>query len=351
MARLQKRMGAMYYTWPEHIVYLLLLVPLAVILGYGVMREIHAREALVSPIMAGAMMPRMQLMVLLLKKIMIFCGIALLLFALLGPRFCVGGKPVLRKGVDVVFLLDVSRSMSARDVLPDRLGQAQYEITQISRAVSGGRRAILLFAASPLVQCPLTTDQEGFEALLGMATPALIEQQGTAFSSAFELAGTLFDSSSPVGAKKGINGEKIIVLLSDGEDHAGGFQAAASKLKKAGIHLFVIGVGMNQPVVIPLGEGAGEGIKRDAAGRAVTTSFRGQTLQMLAREAGGAYFRSSAQRPVYSEVSERINSIEVASRWVMEPVEREPLTRYFLAAGLFLLLAETLIVRSGARWG
>ncbi len=341
----------MYFAWPEHIVYLVLLIPLAVILGYGVMRELHAREALVSPMMAGFMMPRVQLVVLVLKKLMIFCGIALVLFALLGPRFCVGGKPVLRKGVDVVFLLDVSRSMNARDVLPDRLGQAKYEITHISRAVAGGRRAILLFAASPLVQCPLTTDQAGFEALLGMATPALIEQQGTAFSSAFELSRTLFDSSSPFEAKRENNSEKIIVLLSDGEDHSGGFQAAASRLKKSGIHLFVIGVGMNQPVVIPLGESAGEEIKRDAAGRAVTTSFRGQTLQMLARDAGGAYFRSSAQHPVYSEVSERINSIEAASRWVMEPVEREPLTRYFLAAALFLLLAETMIVRSGVRRG
>ncbi len=341
----------MYFAWPEHMVYFLLLIPLAVVLGYGVVRELHAREALVGPSMADSIMPRVQLMVLVLKKLMIFFGIALLLFAFLGPRFCVGGKPVLRKGVDVVFMLDISRSMNARDVLPDRLGQAKYEITRISRAVSGGRQAILLFAASPLVQCPLTTDKEGFEALLGMATPALVEQQGTAFSSAFELAGTLFDSSSPDGAKRGSNGEKIIVLLSDGEDHAGGFQTAASKLKKAGIHLFVIGVGMNQPVVIPLGEGAGEGIKRDGSGRAITTSFRGQTLQMLTREAGGAYFRSSAQHPVYSEVSERINSIETASRWVMEPVEREPFTRYFLAAALFLLLAETMVVRSGVRRG
>jgi Ca-activated chloride channel family protein len=334
----------MCFAWPENIGYLLLLMPLAVILGYGVMRQLQAREAVVGPAVARLMMRGVSKRVLVVKKVLLFCGMALLLFAMAGPRLCSGGRPVLRKGADIVFVLDVSRSMQARDGLPDRLGQAKQEITSISHAITGGRRAILLFAASPLVQCPLTTDKEAFDALLGMASPDLIEEQGTSFRSAIELAGRLLEPESERRLASGVNGEKIMVLLSDGEDHAGRVQSAVQQLKKGGIHLFVIGVGMNQPVEIPMAE-TGQGVKRDESGKVVMSRFRPEALQMLARDAAGFYFRSRPDRPVYRDVADRINRIAAASRWVMEPDEREPLYPYFLAAGIVFLFAETMTGR------
>ncbi len=338
----------MSFAWPENIGYMLLLIPLAVILGYGVMRQLQAREAIATPLLSSAIMPDARLWVLILKKVMLFCGIGLVLFSLSGPRLTGGGRPVLRKGADLVFLLDISRSMKARDVPPDRLGQAKQEIASISRAVKGGRRAILLFAASSLVQCPLTTDQEAFDALLGMASPDLIEEQGTVFRSALKLSRKLLKPETENQTQSGIKGEKIVVLLSDGEDHAGDFLAEAKRIKQEGIHVFVLGVGMTSPVTIPLG-GTGEGVKRDERGRAIATSFHSETLQKLAHEAGGLYFRLKADNTVSSDISERINHIEDASRWVMEPVERVPLSQYFLAAGLFFLLAEALIGRGGGK--
>ena len=338
----------MSFAWPENIGYMLLLIPLAVILGYGVMRQLQDREAIATPLLSSAIMPDARLWVLILKKVMLFCGIGLVLFSLSGPRLTGGGRPVLRKGADLVFLLDISRSMKARDVPPDRLGQAKQEIASISRAVKGGRRAILLFAASPLVQCPLTTDQEAFDALLGMASPDLIEEQGTVFRSALKLSRKLLKPETENQTQSGIKGEKIVVLLSDGEDHAGDFLAEAKRIKQEGIHVFVLGVGMTSPVTIPLG-GTGEGVKRDERGRAIATSFHSETLQKLAHEAGGLYFRLKADNTVSSDISERINHIEDASRWVMEPVERVPLSQYFLAAGLFFLLAEALIGRGGGK--
>ncbi|NMW17860.1 MAG: VWA domain-containing protein [Chlorobiaceae bacterium] len=329
----------MSFAWPENIGYLLLLIPLAVLLGYGVIRQLQACEVVASPLMADTMMPGSRLWVLILKKVLLFCGIGLLLFSLSGPRLCSGGRPVLRKGADLVFVLDISRSMRARDVSPDRLGQAKHEIFSISRAVRGGRRAILLFAAAPLVQCPLTTDQEAFEALLWMASPDLIEEQGTVFRSALELSRKLLKTEMENINESGIKGEKIVVMLSDGEDHDGDFLAEAKKIKKDGIHLFVVGVGMSSPVVIPL---EGGGVKMDELGKAVMTSFRDETLQKLAHETGGLYFRDKGDNSVNSEISDRINRIAAASRWVMEPVERVPLAQYFLAAGLFFLLAETM---------
>jgi Ca-activated chloride channel family protein len=336
----------MTFAWPENFGYLLLLIPLIVFLGYGNHRHQLAREAVVSPLLADSMMGGVGLRVLFVKKILIFLGIAFLLTALTGPRFSIGGRPVVRKGADMVFVIDVSRSMRAEDVIPNRLEQAKYEITQISHAVTGGRRGIVLFAARPLVQCPLTTDQNAFEALLAMVSPDLIEAQGTVFHSALELAETILEPASEHRLGSGTKGEKIIVLLSDGEDHAGQLSSAAIRLKKGGIHLFVVGVGMLEPVVIPLGIG-GAALKLDEHGKAVTTSFNPQSLQTLARESGGFYFRSRADHTVYSEVSGRINRIAAASRWVMEPVESEPFYFYFVGFGLFLLLVETMIGRGG----
>ena len=337
----------MCFAFPENIGYLLLLVPLAVLLGYGVIRELHIRETVVAAPLADAMMPRMQLWRVILKKVSLFFGIASLLVALTGPSLCSSRKPVLRSGADLLFVLDVSRSMRAKDVLPDRLGQAKQEIMRISHDVRGGRRATLLFAGAPLVQCPLTTDQAAFDALLGMASPELIEEQGTVFRTALELAVTILhpQSESRIASEE-TKGEKIVVLLSDGEDHAGDLRTAAFQLQKEGIHLFAIGVGVPQPVVIPSEGGAP---KRDERGRVVMSSFRAEPLQALARDAGGSYFRSRAEHTVSRDVSEGINRIAAASRWVMEPADREPISNWFLVAASLFLFFETMIGRGSRR--
>jgi Ca-activated chloride channel homolog len=336
----------MCFAFSENIGYLLLLIPLAVLLGYGAIRELHIRAIVVAVPLTDAMMPRIRLRKVIQKKVLLFFGIACLLVALTGPSLCSGGKPVLRNGADLLFMLDVSRSMRARDVLPDRLGQAKQEITRISHNVRGGRRATLLFAGAPLVQCPLTTDQAAFDALLGMASPELIEEQGTVFRSAIELAVTLLHPASESRGASETKGEKIVVLLSDGEDHAGDVRAAALQLQKEGIHLFVIGVGMPQLVVIPSEGGVP---MRDERGRVVMSSFRAEPLQTLAQYSGGAYFRSRSEHTVSLEVAERINRLAAASRWVMEPAEREPVSNYFLAAAFVFLLAETMIGRGIGR--
>jgi len=336
----------MCFAFSENIGYLLLLIPLAVLLGYGGIRELHIRAIVVAAPLTDAMMPRIRLWMVIQKKVLLFLGIACLLIALTGPSLCSGGKPVLRNGADLLFMLDVSCSMKARDVLPDRLGQAKQEIIRISHEVRGGRRATLLFAGAPLVQCPLTTDQVAFDALLGMASPELIEEQGTAFRSALELAETLLHPALEGRVTSETKGEKIVVLVSDGEDHAGDVRSTALQLQKEGIHLFVIGVGMPQPVVIPSESGAP---KLDGRGRVVMSSFRAEPLQDLARYAGGAYLRSRIEHTVSSEVAERINRMTAASRWVMEPAEREPISNYFLLAALVFLLTETMIGRGVGR--
>ncbi len=333
----------MCFEWPENIGFLMLLIPLAVVLGYGVIRQMNVREEVISEVLADSMMPFVSFRVLVVKRIMLFFAIGLALFALTGPRLCNGNKPVLRKGVDIVFMLDVSRSMTARDVLPDRLSQAKFEISRISHDVRGGRRSIILFAAEPLVQCPLTSDREAFDALLGMASPELIEQQGTVFRTAFEMAGSLLEPATEKKFAGHTKGEKIVVLLSDGEDHSGGFITEAERLKKKGVRFFVAGVGTTSPAVIPAGPGAD--IKKDENGRPVTTSFNPESLRSIAASTGGTYYRSTSEHQVNHDIAAAINRIAATSQWVMEPSDTRPLDRYVLAAAFLLLFAETLTGR------
>ena len=325
----------MCFAWPEHSGYLLLLIPLAVLLGYGFMRQIEARELLAGEA-AGSDFCRKRLFFSCMLQ---FSGIALLLLALTGPQCCRGTRVMLRKGADVVFLLDVSSSMLAADVSPDRLELARHAALRISSLVPEGRKALLLFAGAPLVQCPLTSDRDAFEALLGMASPALVEEQGTAFGAALDQALKL----AAVPASRGGDGtpgeEKIMVLISDGEDHEGGVAAAAEKLRRNGISLFVLGAGSRGDALVPDFLHPGE-MKRDEAGNAVKTRFTPRTLQQLARESGGMYADAAGGERVYGLVAERINRIVERSRLVPVPSGGYPLYHYLLGAGMGLLMAE-----------
>jgi len=328
----------MCFAWPENSGYLLLLIPLAVLFGYGFMRQIQARERFAGRGMIRAPGRRR----LLLGRVLHFSAIALLLFALAGPQLCRGQRALFRKGADVVFMLDVSSSMLAADVPPDRLERARDAALRISSQVPAGRRALLLFAAAPLVQCPLTHDRDAFEALIGMASPVLVEEQGTSFAPAFEQALELFAVPTSNGGDGRFRAERIVVLLSDGEDHTEGAVAAAGKLGRAGVTLFVLGTGGRGEALIadPLHPGE---VKRDREGNAVKTRFNPLALRQVARASGGLYFDTAGGDGVYDDVAGRIRRIVAGSRLVSVPADGYPLYHYVLGVGVLLLLIERVL--------
>ncbi|MEE9903831.1 VWA domain-containing protein [Chlorobium sp.] len=334
----------MCFAWPDNFGYLLLLIPLVVLFGYGFMRRVAAQELLSVGRTDGGRHRRRQLARLVLQ----FAGIALLLFALTGPRFCHGTRMALRKSADVVFMLDVSNSMLAGDVFPSRLERSKQAALEISGRLPESRQALLLFAARPLVQCPLTTDREIFEALVDMASPALVDEQGTAFGKAFDQAAKLFAGAQRSAGSPETAGERIIVLLSDGEDHEGGAEEAARQLGRSGIRLFVLGVGRAGEAVVPDFRRPGEA-KRDAGGGVVKSRFNPETLRGLAETSGGTYIDIAEGNAKGDDVARRISSIVAASRPVAVQVEGFPLYRYLLGAGLLLLLAERLADGVGRR--
>lgn len=325
---------------PDMSALLLSLMPLTVLLGYGFFRESRIRRLLADALMEPKIMPPLRRWVVFVRRLMLFFSFLFLCIALTGPALCNGVRPVLRDGPDVLFMLDVSRSMMAADLEPNRLEQARQEIRKLVAQLHGGRNSLLLFAGKPLAQCPMTSDREAFEGLLGMASPSLIEEQGTGFRQAFEHAGSLLFPDGAASDGGGMSGEKMVVLLSDGEDHDGDFIRAAQAFRQHGIHLFVIGVGSRQPAQVPFSDTE---VMVDQTGQPVMSLFREEVLQSLARESGALYFRSRAGQMAADAVAAKINQVAAASRWVMEPAEHESLVSLLLLLALLSLVAEMLV--------
>lgn len=326
----------MCFARPEYLPFLWLLFPAFMFAFYGARRKLRIRQRLAGGSADPAIVPEYRFSRLLARRLLFCAAIGLFFFAAAGPELCSGQKPVRRKGADVVFMLDVSSSMFARDVAPDRLGRAKAEILGISRRFGEGRRALLLFAATPVVQCPLTTDQELFETLLDMATPELVEAQGTVYRRAFAAAMQLVE-----GARRESAGQAVLVLAGDGEDHGRELGAAVEALKSKGVRMYAVGIGSGMPVPIPLPATASRPAswKRDADGQVVMTRFRPEFFSEVSSESGARFYHSRPEAPVGTAVAAAIAGEASAARWVMAPANRQPLYQPVVAVAVLFLFA------------
>ena len=325
------------FAHPERLFLLLLLLPLAGVLGWGLRRKFQARKKLADDNLSEHLLGGGERGREIAVRMMQFLSTGLLLIALCGPQLCSGEKMVRRDALDMVYLLDVSNSMLARDISPDRLERAREEILRISRGVERGRRGLVAFAGSGVVQCPLTTDQQAFETMLGIASPDLIEAQGTDISAAMDVAQKMFSGSK---TEEKVKAGGVAVLVSDGEAHEKGFSAAARKLKEQDVRLIVVGVGEEEPVTIPVAGDLSlqDRVKRDAGGEAVLTAFRPDLLVTLAEDAGGIFLHSRESGFVSDEALKTIDTIDRGKQWITEPRHREDLFHYFVLLSVSLLL-------------
>ena len=325
------------FAYPQRLSLLLLLLPLAGVLVWGMWRKVKARKLLADDELACNLLGGWNAGGEVAICLMQWVAAGFLLVAWSGPQLCSGERLVKRDGIDIVYVLDVSNSMLARDGTPDRLGKAKQEMLRISRGIDRGRSGLVAFAGSAVVQCPLTNDRQAFETMLSIAFPDLVEEQGTNVSEALGVASKLLSVRS--GSERAA-GARIVLLVSDGEDHGEVFSGGIRKLKENDVQLVVIGVGGEEPVPIPFQDKAGDSgsFKRDAAGRPVLTSFRPALLKRLADEAGGTFLYGSEAEQVSDRVLETLGAIETDKHWVREPRYREEIYQYFVLISVVLLL-------------
>ena len=210
-------------------------------------------------------------------------GAALLCVAAAGPQCGEKTEVVKRSGIDLVIALDASTSMLARDVKPSRLERAKLEISSLLDRLKGDRVGLVVFAGEAFVQSPLTTDYSATKLFLRAVDPTAMPQQGTALADAIRESKRLLDGGARAGAGK------VVLLLSDGEDHEGDADKAAGELAETGARLFTVAVGETAGEPIPLTDGHGNvaGYKKDNKGQTVLTAANPTAMRELASRAGG----------------------------------------------------------------
>lgn len=237
------------------------------------------------------------------KYILSGVGVIWALLALCGPQLGAKLEMAQRKGVDVVLVLDVSRSMLAEDLKPSRLARAKQQIRELIDLIQGDRVGLIVFAGQAFVQCPLTLDYGAVDMFLDVLDAGMIPVQGTAIGDALRLATRSFDAEDEQ--------HKVVVLLTDGEDHISKPLAAAKDAAEQGIRVFAIGLGTADGELIPeTQQGGGTSYHKDDRGNYVKTRLDEATLKEIALSTNGDYFRSSLAGRELVSISEQIAQMD-----------------------------------------
>jgi len=267
-------------------------------------------------------------------------GLLLLTVALARPQCGTRTELSRRYGVDLVVLLDVSRSMQARDVLPDRLTRATLEVGSLLEQLSGDRVGVVVFAAEAFVQCPLTTDYQAARLFLRSVGPGSVPRQGSDLGQALRAAREVLEQGENSRGRG-----KVVLLVSDGEDLEGQAGEAARSLGEAGIRLHALAVGTTAGEPIPLLDARGQvtGYRKDPGGQPVVTRLDLATLREITSRGGGEVFElGSPERGLaaFRATLDGLAKSELESRLTVQFEDR-----YALAAfpALLLLLAGLLL--------
>ncbi len=278
-----------------------------------------------------------------LKGILLIFALSALLFSLAGPRWGSHYQEVSRKGVDIMILVDVSRSMMVEDVKPNRLERARREIIDFLKVIQGDRVGLVAFSGAAFVQCPLTLDYAALQIFLSALQPGLIPVPGTDIGVALEAGLSAFDFKTET--------DKVIVLITDGEDNENRGLEAARKVAEKGVKIFVFGIGEPSGGPVPADDGKG-GFTKDKEGRLVLSKLDEQTLKDMASLSGGTYVRSVAgdldlDILYFAGIREKTEVQTVKSGKIK--VHEERFTFFALAGFLFLLLEGLIEGKDRAR--
>lgn len=269
-----------------------------------------------------------------IKMSLIVIGIALIIVALARPQFGAVTRPVREKGLDIIVAIDVSTSMLAGDIKPSRLARAKDQLNILINRLQGDRVGILTFAGSAFMACPLTIDYSVAQMILDTVDTESIPRQGTMIGDAIEHALNAFERSEA-------QGDKVLVLLTDGEDQGSDPAAAAKKAAEQGVRIYCIGIGSQKGVPIELPDGT---YKKDKEGKIVTSRLDFTTLQKIALQTGGKAILSTGSG--YLELDEIVKDIADMRRAEFRTRTRtmyEDRFQWALAPAIFLLMIEFLM--------
>jgi Ca-activated chloride channel homolog len=318
--------------------WLLLLIPvLAVLAAVSYRRRRRALEAfgelhLMRHLTASASAERR-----LIKTTLILGTAFFLILALARPQWGTRLETVSRRGVDVIVAVDTSLSMLTEDVKPSRLAQARAAVSSLIDMLHGDRIGLVAFAGAAYVACPLTLDYTAAGLFVDVLDTDLIPIQGTAIADAINISVRAFKSNE--------RRYKVLILITDGEDHEGDVQAAARNAADQGVTIYTVGVGSLHGEPIPLRNDRGEivGYKEDGQHRKVTSRLGESALEAIAVATGGKYYRASPEGIELKRIYDDIGDMDQATLSARLHTAFEDRYQLPLALAILLLLLEAAI--------
>ncbi|MGA1194441.1 MAG: VWA domain-containing protein [Kiritimatiellia bacterium] len=319
---------------PETFPWLLLLIPLAALCFWLQRNRLRRVARLIEAGLWNELAPGWRPRRIYGRLGLWVAALALMAIGLARPQWGFTWREIQRTGLDIIVAVDTSRSMLATDLKPNRLQQAKWGLRDLLGQLRGDRAGLVVFSGVSYLQCPLTSDYAAMMMYINDLNTGLVPRGGTAIASALRTAMDAFDDESAA--------DRIIVLITDGEDTLEDPLELADQLKQKNIRVYAIGVGSPEGELIPVTDDAGrENFLRDRSGNIVKTSLNEGMLQRLALATGGAYLRAAPGQFGFERlVQEEWSKLRPAAGETQRMKMWEDRAGWFIGAGLLLLAVE-----------
>ena len=277
-------------------------------------------------------------------KLILECLVVLLLsIGLANPKIGTELKSINREGVDIVFAIDVSKSMLAEDVAPNRLLRSKRIISEIINSLSTDRVGIVAYASQAIPQVPLTTDFASVKNFLQVIDTDMLSSQGTSIDSALNLSANFFDQNSETN--------RVLILLSDGEDHDDIPQSLINLIIENNINLISIGVGQDSGSTIPIKiNGTVDSYKKDNNGEVVITKRNSEILNKIASSSGGEYIDGNITEEALEYVKVMLDKIDKSEFETSQFVEYKQQFQIFILIALLFIIVDIFIFQTKTKW-
>jgi len=280
--------------------------------------------------------PFLKLGVLLLALVGIILG-------LVNPKIGTKMETVKREGIDIVFAMDVSKSMLAEDVAPSRLEKSKQIVSQIINQLGNDRIGIVAYAGSAFPVLPITTDYGVAKMFLQSINTDIVSSQGTSLDEAIKLSATYFDDKSKTS--------KLLIMISDGEDHSEGAESAAEEANKLGMKIITVGIGTENGSTIPLRRnGVIESFKRDNNNEVVITKLNKEGLTTIAKTTKGGYVDGKNTKAVLDYVKNALDNIQKTEFESTQMADFQSQFQWFLGFAFALLFLDVFFLERKTKW-
>lgn len=279
----------------------------------------------------------------ILKLVVMLLALVGLIFGVVNPKIGTKMETVKREGIDIVFAMDVSKSMLAEDIAPSRLEKSKQIVSQIINQLGSDRIGIVAYAANAFPVLPITTDYGSAKMFLQSVNTDIVSSKGTSLDEAIKLSASYFDEKSKTS--------KLVIMISDGEDHSEGADDAAEEANKLGIKIITIGVGTEKGSTIPLRvNGVVESFKRNNNNEVVITKLNKESLTTIAKATKGGYVDGTNTKVVLDYVKNALNNIQKTEFESTQMANFQSQFQWFLGFAFVLLFLDVFLLERKTNW-